>query len=121
MKLIWWGLFGQGCKGVASHLTFFWRLRVLAEDARDGKSPHVFPRVSKKNEIDLVAGCKGISRFPVGTRDHVTVLNKLGPAFCLNTNPSGLQVAEETLRFQGSQCHYSRMANILYRQESGPM
>lgn len=53
------------------------------------------------------------------TSDHVTVLNKLGPAFCLNTSPSGLQVAEETLRFQGSQCHYSRMANILYRQESG--
>lgn len=58
MKLIWWGLFGQGCKGVTSHLTFFWRSRVLAEDARDVKSPHVFPRVSKKNEIDLVAGCK---------------------------------------------------------------
>lgn len=40
------GLFGQGCKGVTSHLTFFWRSRVLAEDARDVKSPHVFPRVT---------------------------------------------------------------------------
>lgn len=95
-------------------------------------SPHVLPRVSKKNETHLVgaiwAGAKvspaiqSISRsFLWVTRYHVTVLNKLGPAFCLNTNPSGLQVAEETLRFQGSQCHYSRMANILYRQESGLM
>lgn len=40
MKLTWWGLFGQGCKGVTSHLTFFWRSRVLVEDARDVKSPH---------------------------------------------------------------------------------
>lgn len=62
MNLIWWGLFVQGCQGVTSPHTFFWRSRVLAEDARDVKSPHVFPRVSKKNETDLV-GCEGIWRF----------------------------------------------------------
>lgn len=54
-------------------------------------------------------------------RDHVIIINKLDPAFCLNTNPSGHQGAAETLCFQGSRCHYSRMASILYRQESGPM
>lgn len=89
----------------------------LADDGSD-----VVVRRMKPNWWAVWEGCNGSSHvFLRVTRDHVTVISKLDPAFCLNTNPSGLQGAAETLCFQGSQCHYSRMANILYRQESGPM
>lgn len=93
---------------------------------------------SKKNKTDLVGAIGVTTRFSEVVkaqwgldwaaakvsrqqvpRGHVIILNKLNPASTLT--PSGLQVAAETLRFQGSQCHSSRMANILYRQESGLM
>lgn len=57
------GAIRAGCKGVTSHHTFFWRSRVLAEDGRDVKSPHVFPRVSKKNETDLVGLFGRVQRY----------------------------------------------------------
>lgn len=74
----------------------------------------------------------GVKVSPAGTRFHMgnaqsrdvksrDKLISLVRRFASTLTPQGFQFAEETLRFQGSQCHYSRMANILYRQESGPM
>ena len=40
-------------------------------------------------------GTETTTRFLKAARDHVTRINKLNPASCLNTNPSGLQGAVE--------------------------
>lgn len=69
----------------------------LAEDESE--------EIHKKDETELV-GCLGGVTV---AREHVTIINKLDPAFCLNTNPSGLQGAAETL-------FVSKARNVIIRE-----